>query len=163
ERPALGGVELKIRLEAPCIEADCNVVGERVVAGEVKIDQTRKFLIDEEDVVREEVGVDDALRQSIRPGSFEELKLGADKVPEPRHDVLCAGSKRLKKRPPALKAERVDALKQEVLPGHVHARQCFSEFKAMLDLRPFWPHAFEERDERGVPAGKHVEYVSLVV
>ena len=33
----------------------------------------------------------------------------------------------------------------------------------MLDLRPFWPHAFEERDERGVSAGKHVENVSLVV
>ena len=73
ERPPLGGVEIEIRLEAPGVEAYGDVVGERVVAGEVKVDQTRKLLADEEDVVGKEVGVDDALWQSIGPGRFEEL------------------------------------------------------------------------------------------
>ncbi len=61
---ALGDVEGVVRLEAPGIERDGNVVGEGIVAGEVEIDQGREPVAEEEDVVGKQVGVDDALLQS---------------------------------------------------------------------------------------------------
>ena len=72
--PALGDVEGVVRLEAPGAETDRQIVGERVVAGEVEIDEARQPLAEEEDVVVEEIGVDDAARQAGRPVRLRERR-----------------------------------------------------------------------------------------
>ena len=50
-----------IRLEAPGVEADRDVVGQHVVAGEGEVDQAGEFVAEEEDVVVEQIGVDHAI------------------------------------------------------------------------------------------------------
>ena len=45
-------------LEAPAVEADGEVVGQEVGAGEVEVDQAGEFAFEKEDVVGEQVGVD---------------------------------------------------------------------------------------------------------
>ena len=69
-----------IGLEAPRVEADRDVIGERVGAGEIEIDQAGQPLAEEEDVVGKQVGVDHALRQIARPRAFQVLELGADRI-----------------------------------------------------------------------------------
>jgi hypothetical protein len=39
QRAPLGDVERMIGLEAPCVEADRKIVGQRIVAGEIEVDQ----------------------------------------------------------------------------------------------------------------------------
>ena len=75
---ALGDVEGVVGLEAPGVERDGDVVDERIVAGEVEIDQSRQLLAEEEHVVGEQVGVDDALRQVGRPVRLEMRQLLVD-------------------------------------------------------------------------------------
>jgi hypothetical protein len=41
-----------IRLEAPAVEADRDVIGERVGAGEIEVDQARQFVAKKKHVVR---------------------------------------------------------------------------------------------------------------
>ena len=48
-------------LESPGIQADGQIVGERVRAGEIEVDNTGKGIVQEESIVREEVCVDRAL------------------------------------------------------------------------------------------------------
>ena len=70
QRHALGDVVGPVLLEAPGIEADGEVIGEEIVAGEIEVDQARELVVEEEDIVREQVGVDDAVRQILRPVVF---------------------------------------------------------------------------------------------
>src|SRR6204780_720987 len=56
-RPRLGDVEATIRLEAPGIEADRQIVGEEVGAGEIEVDEPRYLLAAEEHVIGEQIGV----------------------------------------------------------------------------------------------------------
>src|SRR3990172_2758460 len=71
QRPRLGDIEAAVSLEAPGIEADGDVVSERVIAGEIEVDQAGNLVAEKEDIVGEEVGMDDALRQVGPPGTFE--------------------------------------------------------------------------------------------
>jgi hypothetical protein len=59
-----------IRLETPGVETDGDVVGERIGAGEIEIDQAGELGTEEEHVVRKQVGMDHALRQVFRPSLF---------------------------------------------------------------------------------------------
>src|SRR3712207_9447691 len=63
-RLALGEVERPVRLETPGIEADGEVIGEGIRAGEIEVDQPRDLGADEEDVVGEEIRMDHSLRRS---------------------------------------------------------------------------------------------------
>ena len=65
-----------IRLETPGVEADGDVVDQRVGAGEIEIDQPRQLVAEKEYVVGKQVGVDDALRQSLRPFALEQIEFG---------------------------------------------------------------------------------------
>ena len=75
---ALGDIVGMIRLEAPGVEADGDVIGEHVVAGEIEVDQARDLVAEEEDVVGEEVGVNNPLGQIARPFAVEMLELLLD-------------------------------------------------------------------------------------
>src|SRR3546814_16262715 len=70
----LGDVEGVVLLEAPGVEAGRQVVGEEVVAGEVEVDDAGEPLVTEEHGVGEEVGVDDARRQVLRPEDLQMIE-----------------------------------------------------------------------------------------
>ncbi len=53
-------VEGDVRLETPGIEADGGIVGQGVAASEVEVDEARDLAFEEEDVIGEEIGVNDA-------------------------------------------------------------------------------------------------------
>ena len=93
QRLPLGDIEGVVRLEAPGVERDGNVVGECVVAGEVEVDQARQLVAEEEDVVGKEIGVDDALRQIRGPVGLEMIELLLDGGGEAGRDVLGARAK----------------------------------------------------------------------
>src|SRR5580693_4191388 len=64
---ALGDVERTVGFETPGIEAYDEVVGVEISAGEIKVDETRYVLAEEQNIVGEEIGMDDAARQIVRP------------------------------------------------------------------------------------------------
>ena len=59
-RPAFGDVERIVGLEAPGAEADRQIVGERIVAREVEVDEAGKLVAKEKHVVVEKIRMDDA-------------------------------------------------------------------------------------------------------
>src|SRR6202040_3886377 len=63
----LGDVERIIALEAPGVETDRHVVGKHVGAGEGEIDDAGNPLAEKKRVVREQIGVNQAYRQILRP------------------------------------------------------------------------------------------------
>src|SRR3984893_12228851 len=67
QRPAFGDIERAVDFETPRVETNRDVVGEEVVASEVKIDQARKLLPQKENVIGEKIGVNDARGQPARP------------------------------------------------------------------------------------------------
>ena len=73
--PRLGDVEGLVRLEAPGIQTDRQIVGEEIVAREIEVDQSRQLAAQEEDVVGEQIGVDHALGQLIGPGALQVIQL----------------------------------------------------------------------------------------
>ena len=76
EGPRLGHVELEVRLEAPGVQADGDVVGQEVGGGEVEVDQAGQAAVEEEDVVGEQVGVDVAGGKVLRPGGQDGVQRG---------------------------------------------------------------------------------------
>src|SRR5215813_2360346 len=75
QRPPFGDVVGMIGLEAPCIEANGNVIGECIRAGEIEIDQAGNLVAEEENVVRKKISMDYALRQIAWPGFLERIEL----------------------------------------------------------------------------------------
>src|SRR5690606_18962409 len=78
QRPRLGDVERPVRLEAPGVEADRDVVGEGVGAGEVEVDDAGHPVAEEEHVVGKQVGVDDAGRKPVGPLLLEDVEFAAE-------------------------------------------------------------------------------------
>src|SRR5215204_3497794 len=105
-----------IGLEAPGVEADGDIEGERVGAGEIEVDQPGEPVAQEEHVVGKQIGVDDALRQVAWPAYFEMVELRLDGR---AHAVLYAvGPRRglFEQRPPARDRERVAPRSCEIRP-----------------------------------------------
>src|SRR5690606_5837444 len=72
----LGQVIGTVRLEAPRIQTSGDVVGQEVVAGEIKVDETRELPAEKEDVVGEKVGMDDPGRKPAWPAASNRLQIG---------------------------------------------------------------------------------------
>src|SRR5262245_26207057 len=104
-----------VSLEAPCIEANRNVIGKRVGACEIEIDQSGQLVAEKKHVVRKEVGVDHALRKLTRPGFLQHLELrgnlGAKSLPYSVTSRLGM----LIEQAPALNRQGVRALLLEML------------------------------------------------
>src|SRR5438132_1624366 len=123
QAPALGHVVGMICLEAPGIEANRDVVGERVGAGEIEVDQSGELVAEEEHVVGKEIGVDDALRQVRWPRFFEMRQLGGEKLLQVGLYLVCAGAAILVERPPAADRKRIGAAALEIEAGEMQPRQ----------------------------------------
>src|SRR5262249_1957728 len=149
--------------EAPGIEADHDIVSERVGAGEIEIDQAGQLVAEEEHVVRKQVGMDDAARQVARPGLFEELEPRGDPGAQPWLHAVGARAAALVWRAPALDRERVPAGELEAVAGEVESRERLAERGAMGEARPPDPHAVEKGDDRGRPPGELAERLARAV
>ena len=154
----LGHVEAEIGLEAPGVEADGEVVDQRVVAGEVEVDQAAEPVALEEDVVGEEVGVDHAARQVARPFRVDAAQRGRDLGREPRRHVVGARAAALEQRPPAIEGERVGALRRVVEAGEVQPRQRLAERRALVGPGAPGPDAGEEARDRRRPAAEPAQH-----
>ncbi len=62
----LRDVERTVILKAPGVDANPEVVGEGVVAGEVEVDEAGEAVADKEDIVGKEIGMNDAGGQVAR-------------------------------------------------------------------------------------------------
>src|SRR5262249_18784352 len=101
QEPRLRHVETAVGFEAPGVEADRHIIGEKVGAGEIEVNQARDFTLAEKSIVREKIGVDHAGREIARPVRFYQRKLRLQFVGEPGLDFVrpaTAGS--IKAAPP---------------------------------------------------------------
>ena len=158
QRAALGDVEGMVGLEAPGVEADRDIVGERVGAGEVEVDQARKRVAEEEHVVREQVGVDHALRQAARPVLLE-MRSSSAMVLRAAPAARCRRGPRPARRAAAsLRPKaRCAACCGKVGAGEMQPRQRRADRGAVPRVRPPDPHAVEEGDDRRRPAAQLAE------
>ena len=76
QQPRLGHVETAVGFEAPGVEADRQIIGEKVGTGEIEVNQPGNLALAEEDIVREKVGVNHSGRQVVRPFRLDQRKLG---------------------------------------------------------------------------------------
>ena len=161
QRLALGHVEGVVALEAPGVQCDGDVVGERIVAGEIEVDQAGELVAEEEGVVRKEIGVDDALRQAGRPVGLQVVELLLDGGGEPGSDLVGTRTKPRIERSPAGKSQGVGPGKLEISAGQMHPRHGLPQGPAVARLRAPDPNALQEGDERSRPAHQRTQHASL--
>ena len=78
----------------------------------IRVDQSRVFVAEEENIVGKQVGVNHPLRQSARPVPFEVVEFGGDRLFESRLQAIGAAVRGLEQRPPAGDRERIRALER---------------------------------------------------
>src|SRR6516225_2324678 len=83
QQPRFGHIEAAIGFEAPSVEADRQIIGEKVGASEIEVDQPGQLAVAEEDVIRKQVGMDYPGGKVARPQGFEQLELGGELLGEP--------------------------------------------------------------------------------
>ena len=157
QRTGLGDVQAVVGLEAPGVDADRQVVGERVIAGEVEIDEARQILPEEENIVGEQVGVDHAGRQIAGPVGRDFTEFCVEQVPQAGDDIvgLVAGL-RAEGLPPR-NGHVVVAMAVETLSGVVHPRERGAERGAVFGRALLGPDAGQEGYDRGRPAGEFAQ------
>ena len=161
-RHALGDVERAVGLEAPGVEADAEVVGEGVVAGEIEVDQPGKPIAEEEHVVGEEIGVDHAARQvrTARSPATRRARPPSHRARPGETSSARAWRPRTAAGQPSMR-QRVGPAQREVRARLVHARQRLADLAAMTGLRPANPQAVEKGDDRGGAAGEAPERLAV--
>ena len=117
EGPALGQVVVAERLEAPGIQADRDVVGEEVVAGEIEVDDAGDLVAGEEHVVGEEVRMDDAGRERPGPAGLQRLEGRFDEFGQALGQRCRAGTTGLEQRAPARDRQGIGPVAPEVHDG----------------------------------------------
>src|SRR6185295_16307486 len=105
-----GHVVGMLDLETPSIETNRDVIGERVRAGEIIVDQARELVAQKEHVVGKEIGMNDALRQISRPRFFEKGEFLLEKILQVALDFVGAFAAAFVEWPPARDRERIRAL-----------------------------------------------------
>ena len=77
-------------IKAPGVEANREVVGEKLVTGKIKIDDAADVVLGKQHVVREQVSVDNTFGQIARPLRFEKFKFFVDEVRKSRFAFVRA-------------------------------------------------------------------------
>jgi len=115
-----------IVLKTPGVEANGDVVGERIGAGEVEVDQPGQPVAEEKHIVGKQIGMDDALRQAGRPVTFEHVEFGRDQRIDIALHLVGALATAVVKRPPAGDRQRVVAPHGKIAAGKMQPRQLFA-------------------------------------
>src|SRR3954452_10037361 len=138
-----------IWLEAPGIQTYRNVVGQDVGTGEIEIDHTGQCATEKKYIIGEQVGVDHAMRQIVRPQLFAVRELGGNVAGEIFVHVVGAWRRLRIERAPAFDGQRIFAPDREISAGNVQLCKSFANSRAMRCVRSSDPHAVEERDDGG--------------
>src|SRR5262249_13827176 len=138
-------VERMVGLEAPRIETNREVVGERVGAGEIEVDQAGQSVAEKEDVIGEEVGMDHPLRKIAGPMQFQIAEFGHNSLPEIPLDAVSQFTGRLGKVSPAIYRERILAGHLEVGAGKMQSRERLAHRGTVGSARPPNPHTLQKR------------------
>src|SRR6516165_6063368 len=112
-----------VGLETPRVETNREVVGERVGAGEVEVDQAGQPAAEKEHVIGKEVGVDHPLRKIVWPMRFQIMEFGHDSLREIPLDAVSQFTGRLVKVSPAFDRERILARRLEVSARKMQSRE----------------------------------------
>ena len=163
QRPALCDVVRMIRLEAPGIEADGHVIGERIGAGKIEVDETRELVAEEEHIIRKKIGVDDALRQRRAARSFPAIQLLCNFRTKALPHAIAARFGLLVKRPPAFNRECVGALEFEIRARQMQPRERLADRGAVAGTGTADPQPVEKSHDRRRPAGDFAEHAALLV
>src|SRR5262245_58611244 len=131
QRAPLGDVVGMIDLEAPGIEANRDVVRERIRAGEIEINEAGNRAPEEENVVGKKIGMNHALRQFAWPGSLERIELFCYFRAKPLPYAVAASLGVLEEMPPASNGQRVRALGLEVATRQMQPCQRVTHRPAM--------------------------------
>ncbi len=84
----------------------------------------------EEDVVVEQVGMDDARRQAVRPAGFEEVELRCELA---FHGAVDVASRAIEQGPPAGDRQGIGPLELKVAAGKVQRGERFADRAAVPD------------------------------
>src|SRR5262249_38528352 len=160
---ALADVVGMVNLEAPGVEADRDVIGKRIGAGEVEVDQAGELIAEKEDIVGEQIGMDYSLRQGTRPVPLEVAELLGEERPEVALHFVGMRAAMLVERPPAVDRQGVGALERKVEAGKVQPRERTAERGTMSWRGPSNPHPIEEGDDRRRPSCDRAENLALTV
>jgi len=64
----------KIPIKTPSIEADGEIIAQTIITGKIEINQAAQPIINEKHIIREQITMDDTLRQIPRPMLGDKLK-----------------------------------------------------------------------------------------
>src|SRR6516165_1214188 len=101
QQSCLGHIKAAVRFEAPGVEADRQVIGKKISAGEIEVNQAGQRVVAEEYVIRKKVGVDYPDREVTRPHGLEQHKFGCEFFGEPGLCLGGAGPTGFEEAPPA--------------------------------------------------------------
>ena len=161
QKPRLGDIEAAIRLEAPGVEADRQVVGEKIGAGEIEIDQPRHLAVAEEDIVGEQIGMDDPARQPAGPRRFEKGELLPQFGGEARLHLVGARRAGFVIPAPAGGPEIIAPPHRKRRAGAMQPGQRTAERRAVERLDAARPHAVEKGDDRRWPAAQFAQRLAV--
>src|SRR4029077_19264286 len=97
----LGHIAATIGLEAPRVEADRQIIGKKVSAGKIEVDQARELAVTKEGVVGKEIGVDDPGGEIARPHAFEQPKVDGQLRRQAGLDLVSAATTGFEETTPA--------------------------------------------------------------
>src|SRR5262249_33971608 len=112
---------------------------------------------EEEDVVREQIGMDDALLQVPGPARLELVELARDLVAEPWSHPVGASSAHLEQWPPAGDRKGVPPGQWKPLAGEMKFGERLADCRAVLRPRPAYPHSGKEGDDGRRPPSETAE------
>src|SRR3954468_19555171 len=106
-----------VLLETPGVKADRNIVGKRIGAGEIEINDAREFVAEKEYVVGKQVGVNDSVRQVLRPQLFAMREFGGNRSRQIAMHIVGARRGLLVEAAPARDRERILPLHRKIGAG----------------------------------------------
>src|SRR6516162_1232042 len=152
QQSCLGHIKAAVRFEAPGVEADRQVIGKKISAGEIEVNQAGQRVVAEEYVIRKKVGVDYPYREVTRPHGLEQHKFGSEFFGEPRLCLGGAGPTGFEEAPPAGDREIIRSGHPERRAGPVQFGERPAECGAMERQNSPRAHSGEKRhDRRGPP------------
>ena len=120
-------------LEAPGVHANGHIVSQQVVAGEIEVDHTGNAVVKEKDVVREKVGMNDALGQ-VWPLLAESFEFRANFPAMPGSSLSATPSIAAKSFSQPAMERAFSRLSGKSQARFVQCRECRAKLPAMRGL-----------------------------
>ena len=144
----LGDIEGGVGLKAPRIERNGEVIGIKIIAGKIKIDQTRHIALREKYVIRKQIGMNDSRRQIVRPIFLKAGKFAFHRPSQVGANLIGARMAAFKQCLPIAKPVIVRPRQLKSVTGEMHLCHCRTQRTAMFGAWGFDTAAFQKTDQR---------------